>query len=241
MGSLRVKRYCRLPIRKIQCLTTAFFVLYIKRNNLFRVHSSLRVSPYEAHFNPLHSCQLARENVAAHSRRQTQLRSLYSKKPENIFKEGDRVLLRTKKHNFHKYSPISYPTFTQTAYTIKTVDDSVYPPVYTLLEYSGDRKRRFYGFELFKLDPAYDYLKKRVDKTNQNKIFVEDVWFEKPSKLRSGKVVPGKEKAVYLVRQNNKTDTVGENSLSLWKSVLGDDVLFYSSNFADPRKASYKI
>ena len=168
------------------------------------------------------------------------LRGLHSKRPENIFKEGDRVLLRTKRHSFHKYSPISYPTFTKSVFTIEKVHDLVWPAVYSLKE-SQDRKRRYYGFELFKLDSAYETIKERNDKVEKNKIFVEDVRFEAPSKLRSGRVIPGKEKPIYTVWQNGKMDTVGGKSLDLWKAVLGDDVLIYSNTFADPNKANYKI
>ena len=189
----------------------------------------------------MESCRLARRNLLAHHERQAKLRSLYSNRPTNIFKEGDRVLLRTKKHNFHKYSPISYPTFSKSVFTISKVHDTVYPVVYSLKE-SGDKRRRYYGFELFKLDYAYDEIKQNQNgASSQNKIFVEDVWLEKPSKLRSGKVVHGKEKPVYTVWQNGKKDTVGAGSLDLWKSVLGDDILVYSPNFNDPHKANYQI
>ena len=152
------------------------------------------------------------------------------------------MLLRTKRHNFHKYSPISYPTFSKSVYTIGTVHDRIFPPVYSLIPSpSSDKRRRFYGFELFKLDPAYDTIKRHHDKANKNKIFVEDVRFEQPSRLRSGRVIPGKSKAIYTVRQNGKQDTVAAKSLDLWKSVLGEDVLVYSSNFQDPHKANYKV
>ena len=188
----------------------------------------------------MESCRLARRNLLAHHERQTKLRSLYSSRPENIFKQGDRVLLRTKKHNFHKYSPISYPTFTKSVFTISEVHNTVYPVVYSLKE-SGDKRRRYYGFELFKLDHAYDNIRQTKETSSKNRIFVEDVRLERPSKLRSGKIVPGKEKPVYTVWQNGKKDTVGAGSLDLWKSVLGDDVLVYSPNFKDPHKATYQI
>ena len=199
-------------------------------------------SPFSAHFDTWESCRIARRDLHLHELRQNELRSLYSQKKANLFEKGDRVLMRTKRHNFHKYSPISYPTFSKAVYTIKTVHDQVYPPVFSLSPSpGGDERRRFYGFELFKVDPAYDSIKKRNNEANKNKIFVEDVRFEQPSKLRSGRVLPGKAKPIYTVWQNGKRDTVPAKSLDLWKAVLGDDVLVYSDNFGDLQKVGYKI
>ena len=198
------------------------------------------VSPYEAHFNSLESCRLARRNLRLHSDRQTKLKSLYSTKPNNIFRKGDRVLIRTKKHSFHKYSPIAYPTFSDTAYTIDKVHKEVYPFVYSLAE-SSNKKRRYYGFELLRLDPTYDEIKERNNALGKDKIFVEDVRLEEPSKLRSGRAIAGKEKAIYQVWQNGNKDTVGAKSLELWKTVLGEDILVYGPAFSKEEKAIYKV
>ena len=210
-----------------------------------RPHSGLYgETPISAHFNSYVSSKIARKNEARRTDRQADLRTVFSTKPSNIFAPGDRVLLKSKKHQFHKYSPLFYPTFAPGVFTVTSADFKVFPALYRL---SGvDPARSFYGWELLKLDKSFDRTaerQKRRANLNRDHILVQDVTLSEPTRLRSGRIV-NKDKAqvLYRISRHGKTDIVDQPGLRIWKKALPDGAIQYSEEFSEPSwKSQYRL
>ena len=126
-------------------------------------------------------------------------------------------------------------------FTIESVDSRCFPRTYQLREISN-KKRAFYSFELFKLDKLFDYTNARVEKQQsqlKSRITVQDVLITNTSRLRSGRLLPGREKILYRIERNGEESFLDAKNLDLWKKALGK--LEYSSAFDSPEKAVYRI
>ena len=212
-----------------------------------RPHSALmKFSPFEAHFNSHFASLVARNNAGKAIEREREARDLFSLKPENWLKIGEKVLLKTKRHNFHKTSPLFYPHFRDTIFTVSSIDKKNFPWLYGLSEIS-DAKRKFYAFELLRLDKdlhtGHDGHSSNSQPTenNENKILVKKIFFRDQSTLRSGKKIPGKQNTFYLISKQGKDDQVPAGTLSLFKKALGNNVLVYDSWFHEPKNQQYII
>ena len=198
-----------------------------------------------AHFNSHVSSQIARKNAAQRTDRQTDLRSVFSTKPQNIFALNDRVLLKAKRRHFQKYNPIDFPAFDPGVFTISAVHDKTWPILYSLREI--DARRKFYGFELTKLDASFDRVaKQQKERTDslRDRIVVEDVIRGEPTRLRSGRILEnGREQVKYKINRHGKTDIVDAPGLKLWIRALGEGAVQYDEKqFSPPSwKAAYKI
>ena len=202
-----------------------------------RPHSSLKnFSPFETHHDSHCASQVARFNDGDLENRQREARKIFSLQPRNQFRLGDKVLLRTKRHQFHRISPIFYPTFSNKCYTISSIDKKYLPWLYSLAEIS-DKRRRFYGFELKKFDDILPIEGAEFDST----IFVEDVIIKRDSKLRSGRILPGKEEVFYTILKDGRREEIPEQTLQLFHRSFGPDALRYSHQFQDADKSSYII
>ena len=203
-----------------------------------RPHSSLAGhTPYEAHFDSNISAQLARlQSIHLDNRQRCAKRFQLQSERLSI---GDKVLLRTKKHSFDKLSPVFAPYYEPRIYTIESIDKRFLPWLYILTE-RAESKRKFYAFELHKLDVSYQsHPNTRHD--IEPRIYINDVLIENRSALRSGRVIPGKGTAMYLIERNNEVDKVPESTLRLFKSSLGSDSLIYSTMFQDPAKQEFIV
>ena len=106
-------------------------------------HSSLYgYSPFQVHWDSAIASEVSKKNFAREKNKQALLRdSIYSEKSHNVYKPGDRVLLRSMKKTFHKSSSIHHPNFMPGVFTIESVDSRCFPRTYQLREISN--KKRF--------------------------------------------------------------------------------------------------
>lgn len=195
-----------------------------------RPHSSLaKLTPFRAHFDSHASAYLARLFVKQHAIHEKKAyRQYLSQKDTSHLRLGDKVLLRKKRLAFQKLSSVYYPQFQSEAHVVTLIDKRTAPFLYGL---SGiaDTNRRFYRFELLKLDEQYGSLPDKVN--NISKVHVKDVIFLQSPRLRSGKVMKQKGSLMYVIERNGRTDQVSEATLKLLKSTLGADSLVYDSSF----------
>ena len=190
---------------------------------------------YDSHISA-HVARLFVRQHALHEKRA--YRQHLSQKDSSHLKLGDKVLLRTKRLAFQKLSSVYYPQFQSKAHVITLIDRKTAPFLYGL---SGiaDSKRRFYRFELLKLDPTFDSLPDQVSKVS--KVFVRDVIFTQSPQLRSGKIMKQKGFLMYIIERDGKTDRVPEATLRLLKTTLGSASLVYDSSFQREDKQRYII
>ena len=208
---------------------------------LLRPHQGIYgFCPYAVHTDPHISSIVARKNNALRTDRQAYLSNVFSNKSHNVFAPGDKVLIKVRKKHFDKYNPIQNPQFRPGVYTIRSADFSTLPPLYSLVEFS-DSRRRLYGWEMYKLNREFHRTAQRQDRVKpETQILVQDVFFTDESRLRSGKVVPGKANVKYQVSRQGNTEVVDARHLHLWKRALGR-TLIYGPAFSQPEKAQYKI
>ena len=199
----------------------------------------LNYSPFQTHFDSHVSSLIARYNSGQSRERERAAKDVFSLRPENRLKVGDIVLLKNKRGSFYKSSPLFYPTFSSQSYTVEKVDKKAFPWLYSLSQIS-DKKRKFYGFELFKIETGHSSKNDLLPSKKGEKILVKDILLQNPSKLRSGKILPGKEKVFYVISKNDQQDRVPKETLTLFKQSLGN-VLVYDKSFFTPEKQKYII
>ena len=161
-----------------------------------------------------------------------------SQKESSHLKIGDKVLLRTKRLAFQKLSSVYYPQFQGKVHVVTLIDRKTAPFLYGL-DGITDGKRRFYRFELLRLDETFDSLPDQA--SNVSKVFVKDVIFIENPRLRSGKIMKQKGFLMYVIERNGKIDRVSEATLRLLKTTLGSASLVYDSSFQSEDKQRYII
>ena len=223
---------------RIYIYKTVFFPHFIRRP-----HSSLDFfTPYEVHYDSHVSSHIARYNSGQHNERQKETFSFFSSRTDSRLRVGDRVLLRSKKRYFEKLSPIFYPRFVDKTFTIEAVDKRFMPWTFKLAEISDD-KRRFYSFELRKLDSSYQSqsASSPLSVNDRPKILVKDITVKDKTKLRSGTSIPGKGRVFYIIQRAGKTDEISEAALRTLKNALGQDAIEYDATFQQPPKSNFVL
>lgn len=202
-------------------------------------------TPYEVHFDSHTSSYISRYNSGQHFQRQKETFKFFSTNSDSRLQIGDRVLLRSKKRYFEKLSPVFYPQFLDNIFTIEYIDKKYLPWTFKLTEISSD-KRRFYAFELRKLDPSYQTnlstqqsSSSTSDLNNDNTILVKDITIKDKTKLRSGRTVPGKGRIFYVIERNGKRDELSRAALTTLQRALGRTALKYDATFQQPSKQHY--
>ena len=160
----------------------AFLFKTLRYNNILhlactiynnRKHSALKTSegthsPYTAHFSSHVNCLLVRHHLKEQRQKQEKLRTIFSLRPSLQFKIGAKVLLRRRKHQFHKTDTVFHPYFDQKIRTVTAIDKSTLPWTYSISTDENDseslKNRKFYYFELKRIGPYYEALEK--DKRN---------------------------------------------------------------------------
>lgn len=143
------------------------------------------------------------------------------------------------------HSIIIHSLHQENIYTVSSVHDRTFPIVYGLEQV--DPRRKFYGFELTKLDSSFDKIAKqqrrRDDDHRQDRIIVEDVVRSEPTRLRSGRIVENdRAKVTYKITRNGESNIVDATGLKLWQRALGKGILRWSDQFNEPSwKSKYKI
>ena len=229
-----------LAVAKPEHFTHAIFCFFFSIIYCCRPHSSLNgFTPLRAHFDSHISAYLSRLFVRQHALHEKRAYRRYlSQKDSSHLKIGDKVLLRTKRLAFQKLSSVYYPQFQSKAHVVTSIDRKTAPFLYQL-DGIADSKRRFYRFELLKLDQAFDSLPDQVN--NVSKVFVKDVVFLDNPRLRSGKVMKQKGFLMYVIERNGKIDRVPEATLRLLKTTLGSASLVYDSSFQSRDRQGYII
>ena len=205
-----------------------------------RPHSSLDgFTPFRVHFDSHISSYISRLFVKQHALHEKRAyRQHLSQRESSQLRVGDKVLLRTKHLAFQKLSSVYYPQFQGKVHVVTLIDRKTAPFLYGLDGTSND-KRRFYRFELLKLDQAYDSLPDQVN--NVSKVFVKDVIFIENPRLRSGRLMKQKGYLMYVIERNGKIDRVPEATLRLLKTTLGSTSLVYDSSFQREDMQGYII
>ena len=142
-------------------------------SNCCRPHSSLDgFTPIRVHFDSYISSHISRLFVRQHALHEKRAyRQHLSQKESSHLKIGDKVLLRTKRLAFQKLSSVYYPQFQGKVHVVTLIDRKTAPFLYGL-DGITDGKRRFYRFELLRLDETFDSLPDQA--SNVSKVFVKD-------------------------------------------------------------------
>ena len=139
--------------------------------------------------------------------------------------------------SFYKTSAVFYPNFSEEIYTIQSINKRVLPWLYSLAEISN-KKKRYYGFELLKIDSLYDSIPNEHEK---DKIFVKNFELRGESTLRSGRLLPNKKKLFYHIVRNNKEDIVPAETLKVYPHIFGKNILVFSDVFDRLGNTIYKL
>ena len=99
--------------------------------------------------------------------------------------------------------------------------------------------RRFYSFELLKLDRSFQTTRPVTKQASQ--INVKDVIIQNNSTLRSGRIVKGKGTIMYIIERNGSEDIVPEATLKILKQSLGSSALLYNPTFNSEEKKKFMI
>ena len=208
----------------------------------FRRHSALgngRFTPVQVHHDSHAACLVARINAAKEEIRQRDSYELERQQPsQERLTVGDFVLVKSKKDAFLKTSSVFNPAFSGQKYQIVSVDRQFFPWMYRLSGFN--KKKKFYRFELQKVFTSSAETESSKSR-HSSTINVKDVIFEQPSRLRSGRLVPGKGIAVYLVERDGKVDRVPASTLRILKRALEPGALTYDSVFNSADKSDYVI
>ena len=182
------------------------------------------------HFNPHISAKVTKLSLKQFRNRQAKIKNIFSLKPNRTFRIGDKVLLKKKRHTFHKSNALIHPHFESDISTVTNIDKRFLPWTYVI---SSHPERKFYFFELRKVTPSFEDLNNpqpHSDKTT-SKILVKDFIIENPPTLRSGKSLPGKKTLFYIIERGGKIEKVTTESLHFFKKVLGKNVLQFAPTF----------
>ena len=206
-------------------------IIYIRRSRLtLRSHSSLHShTPFQAHFDSHVASDLARLQTRARETRQTRISEFERhRNPNDRIRIGDKVLLRTKPRSFQKLSSVFNPHFSDRVYSVRSIDKRVLPWLYRLKEIS-DGRRKFYSFELQKLDEEYGAI--QSERVNPSNILVKDVIMEGNTRLRSGKTFQNRGTPFYLIEREGRSDRIPEGTLKILKNSLGKEAITYDGSF----------
>lgn len=204
-----------------------------------RVHTSLHgFSPIEAHFDSHVASIVAKRTLASFKRNQVKLKNIFKLNPKNVFHVNDLVLLKKKKHTFHRASAVFHPHFEDDIRKIKAVDKTMLPYTYSISGFPQERK--FYFWELHRITPLYGKIK-IADPSRKSKIYVQSCKIVNPPALRSGKQLKNRETILYTIQRDNQTDTATAQDLLHFKKTLGNNILVYDSFFDQPQNRHLKL
>ena len=195
----------------------AFHFMHLRHSSLLhlvasifnnRKHSSLgkktKFTPFQAHFDTEVSARVARDHLDQHENKQRTLRNIFSVRPELVFHEGEKVLLRKRKATFQKASSSLDPQFDQNVATVVQVDKTMLPFSY-IISSDPTQSRKYYYTDLKRVTPYHKQLR-RMDFEKEinpsDKIIVQDFVHHSPESLRSGKKLFNKSTLYYTVKKS---------------------------------------
>ena len=195
-----------------------------------------KYTPFETHFNSEASANVARDQLNQHENKQQKLRNIFSIRPELVFREGEKVLLRKRKTTFQKASSSFDPQFHQDVATIVKVDKTMLPFSYVI---SSDptQSRKYYYTDLKRVTPYHKQLQRmKSDKeiNPSDKIIVQDFVHSTPESLRSGKKLHNKSTLYYTIKRADQIEKVTKETLQLYQKIFGKNILVFSKIFHEP-------
>ena len=143
------------------------------------------------------------------------------------------MLVRTRRHAFHKHSPIFFPMFEADFYEIVSIDTQFLPYKYHLKRQGATSiSKQLYGFEMKKIERSGDAFPdtSRVTVDFPSRVRVLDVIHRDRSSLRSGKQLD-KSNVYYRILLDNKEDIVPLQTLRVLKNSLGSNAVSFGSFF----------
>ena len=181
-----------------------------------------------------------RHHLQEQKEKQKKLRTIFSLRPSLQFKIGAKVLLRRRKHQFHKTDTVFHPYFDQKIRSVTGIDKNTLPWTYSVSTDENDNEsmkhRKFYYFELKRVGPHYEALQK--DKTSgrptSERITVDNFSIENTSDgtfLRSGRAFKSKPTIFYTITRAGQVEKVTKPTLQLYQKIFGRDIFLYNDIF----------
>jgi hypothetical protein len=173
-------------------------------------HSSLfYFTPLQAHHDSHINSYINKKTMLKYKKRQIKSQSIFHNLPSHQRHQiNNKVLLRLKRSKFSKEHSFKNQVWSQQIFTIKNIDKSQYPYLYSL---NNKPNQKFYGFELQSANfDNIQNIENTINNDNDNKkpiksdLIVKNFRFENNSRLRSGKIKPNSGILQYYVIQNNK-------------------------------------
>ena len=147
---------------------------------------------------------------------------------------GQKVKILLQRSIFRKHQPLQNSIWSEDIFRITSIDESKYPPVYTLDKHN----KKFYAFELQGLPELFP-----LDEPNRerNTILVDSFHIPQRPYLRSGKNRADSDEPIYSILAKGKISTATKKDLMDYKKLLGNDSLKYSSFFSNEENAKYIV
>ena len=196
-----------------------------------RKHSSTGLPPYVCHNSAWAASLLAKLNGVNYTYQQIQSMGFLARsKPRDILNIGSKVKIRLLKNIFNKFKPLEHPMWSETVHTITRIDSSSYPYLYSVT----DSRKKYYSFQLLKINDYYP-----LDKEKREKILVNNYSRPESNYLRSGITKEGD--VLYNILKDNKILNVSKEDLKEFKKSFGENSLAYSSFFKDDIHRSFIV
>ena len=205
-------------------------------------HSGLNgATPFSTHFNSHTSSEVARYQAGMFGEQQRQAFRLFRNNPENRFDVGSDVLVRSRRHAFHKNSAVFYPSFEEETYKVESICKKYLPWKYYVRGSQSGKMKQLYCFEMRRIITNSNLNIEPVAEVAPHRIYIKDVILQEHTKLRSGKIMPNKSMPYYRILVDEKQDIVSEKALRLLKRALGRDAIIYGSFFDLPANKRFII
>lgn len=198
---------------------------------------------HDSHINSV----INRKNILKYRKRQIKSQSIFHNLPSHQRHEiNDEVLLRLKRSKLSKEHSFKNPVWSQQIFTIKNIDKSQYPYLYTL---NNKPNQKFYGFELQtvnfrKIENIQNTTNNNNNKTKSD-LIVKNFRFENTNSLRSGKILQNSGILQYYVIQNSEEENgewLSPESLKFRFRTFGRNHISYDPTIFDkPENQKLKI
>ena len=199
-------------------------------------HSSLaQNSPRAVHFDKFLSCKMARLSFFEYQKHHFDSMAMQARIPiQQTLTVGQKVKILLQRSIFRKHRPLQDSIWSEKIFRITSIDESKYPPVYTL----DKHHKKFYDFELQGLPELFP-----VDEPDREKntILIDSFQLPQRAYLRSGKSRPDSNEPIYSIMVKGKISTATEKDLRDYKKLLGSNSLKYSSFFSNEENSKYIV
>ena len=194
-------------------------------------------SPIMVQWDSHAASEVARFNSGRFTEHQRQSLRVFKTSPDRNYKVGDLVLIQTRRHAFHKHSPIFFPVYEADFYEIVSIDTQFLPYKYHLKRQGSTAiSKQLYGFEMKKVERSSDAFSdaKRVTVDFPSRVRILDAIHRDRSRLRSGKQLNNKSLVYYRILLDGREDIVPPETLRVLKASLGANALSYGPFFDRP-------